>query len=298
MRVFVTGATGFIGSAVVAELLRAGHHVVGLARSDASAAALARQGAEAFGGDLNDAAALAAGVRSSDGVIHLAHDWAAGDLAESMVSDRRAIDAIGSALEGTNKPFVGTSGVMVLAPGRIGAEDDAGDPASAASFRVPSENAVLAFAQRGVRACVVRPSPSVHGAGDTRGFVAMFVQAARQHGKSAYIGAGDNRWSAVHRLDAARLFRLALEKGTSGTRYHAVGDEGIPFREIAEKIGRGLGVPTVSLPPEQAGAHFGPFAPFTAIDNPASNALTRARLAWEPQSPGLLEDLETGIYTS
>lgn len=301
MRIFVTGATGFIGSAVVRELVKAEHQVLGLVRSDASANRLAELGGEAHKGDLHDMDSLAAGVRACDGVVHLAFDdpasHDAAGLAASMEADRAAIAAIGNALAGTDRPFVGTSGTMVLAPGRIGTEDDAGDPDSAAAFRVPSENAVLALASRGVRASVVRPAPSVHGEGE-HGFVPMLIKLAREKGVSAYVGDRQNRWPAVHKLDAAKLFALAVEHGDAGARYHAVGDEGLPFHSIAEAIGKGLRVPTVSLPFDEASGHFGPLAFIVPVDNPSSNTLTRSRLDWKPVQPGLLTDLGMSHYFS
>lgn len=217
-------------------------------------------------------------------------------LADAVAPDRRAIAAIGEALAGSGRPFVGTCGTMVLTPGRVGTEDDPADAASAAGFRAASETQVLALAGRSVRASVVRPAPSVHGEGDRKGFVAAFIQAARDKGASAYVGDGSNRWPAVHRLDAAHLFRLALEKGAACSRYHAVGDEGVPFRRIAETIGRRLGVPTVALSPETAAYHFGPYAAFASVDNPAANALTQARLGRSPSHPGLIADLGAPHY--
>lgn len=295
MRVFVTGATGFIGSAAVRELLDAGHRVLGLARSDHAADLLARVGAEAHRGELSDLESLAAGARACDGVIHLGFVHDSGDFPAAAETDREAIAAIADALANSDKVFVGTSGTMVLAPGRLGTEDDAADPNSAASFRVPSERAALAMAERGVRASVVRPSPSVHGEGD-KGFVPMLIKLAREKGVSAYVGDGFNRWPAVHRLDAAHLFRLALETGSAGARYHAVGDEGIAFRNIAEAIGRRLDVSVVSKPPEQAADHFGSLHFVVAADNPASNARTQKRLGWKPERPGLLRDLDGSHY--
>lgn len=295
MRVFVTGATGFIGSAVVKELRNAGHYVLGLARSDASAAALARAGAEAHRGELSDHASLTAGSRASEAVIHLGFAHDSGDFHAAAAIDYAAIAAIGEALANSGKVFVGTSGTMVLSPGHIGTEEDPADAGSAAAFRVPSERAALAMAETGVRASVVRPSPSVHGLGD-KGFVPMLIKLAREKGVSAYVGDGRNRWPAVHQLDAAHLFRLALEKGAAGARYHAVGDEGIAFRHIAEAIGRGLRIPVVSKASQEAADHFGPLTFVVAADNPASNARTGDWLDWKPQHPGLLADLEESHY--
>ena len=289
MRIFMTGATGWIGSVVTQNLLDAGHMVCGLARSDASADALQRHGATALRGSLRDLDVLAKGARESEGVIHLGftHDQDFGAAAEL---DRHVIGAFGDALAGSGKRFVGTSGTMVLTPGRLGTEDDDADPRSAASFRVPSEELALSLAGRGVRASVVRPAPTVHGDGD-HGFVAQLVRIAREKGSSAYVGDGANRWPAVHRLDAARLFTLAAEQGGSGARYHAVGEDGVAFRSIATAIGKGLGVPCVSLTPAQAAEHFGRLAFLIGIDNPASHALTTERLVWRPVHTDLLTDL-------
>lgn len=295
MRVFITGATGFIGSAVVRELIDGGHQVLGLVRSETSADALARLGGEALRGRLEDTGVLAAGAGACDGVIHLGFIHDGESLAAAIAPDRLAIDAIGAALAGSGRPFVGTTGTMLLAPGRLGTEDDAGDPGSAAAFRVPSEQAVLSMATRGVRAMVVRPAPTVHGEGD-HGFIPMLVRIAREKGVSAYVGDGLNRWPAVHRLDAARLFKLALEQGAAGARYHAVAEAGVPWRDIAKVIGRQLNVPVVALSTEEAAEHFGPLAFVVSADNPASNALTMERLGWHPTHPGLIADLEAPHY--
>ena len=295
MRVLVTGATGFIGSAVVQELIEAGHQVLGLVRSDASARAMARLGGEAHKGELTDTESLVAGARACAGVIHLGFIHDAGSLADAAEPDRLAIKAIGTALAGTGRPFVGTSGTMLLRPGRVGTEDDAADPDSPAGFRVPNEELALSLASQGVRACVVRPAPSVHGEGD-HGFIPMLIRLARDKGVSAYVGDGLNRWPAVHRLDAAHLFRLALENVTAGARYHAVGDEGVPFREIAEVIGRRLDVPVVAKSPDAAADHFGWLTFAVAADNPASNTRTQQRLDWHPAQPGLIADLGESHY--
>ena len=295
MRVFVTGATGFIGSAVVRELLDGGHEVLGLARGDRSVATLKELGAEAHHGELGDPDSLRAGAQACDGVIHLGFVHDSGDFNAAAATDRAAIAALGEALAGSGKPFIGTSGTMLLTPGRVGTEDDIADPHSAASFRVASEQAALALAKRDVLASVVRPSPSVHGEGD-KGFVPMLVKLARDKGVSAYVGEGQNRWPAVHRLDAARLFKLALEQGQPGARYHAVADEGVAFSQIAELIGRGLGVPVTSKPPEEAADHFGGLHFVVAADNPASSALTRERLGWTPDQPGLVAELRGPAY--
>lgn len=294
MRVFVTGATGFVGSAVTRELLDAGHEVLGLARSDRSAEALKSAGAEVHRGDLNDLDSLRRGAEAADGVAHLAfiHDFT--NLTTSGEADLRAIEAIGSVLEGTGKPFVVTSGLLT-APGRLGTEEDPADPDSPAKHRHASEVATLALAERGVRSSVLRLPPSVHGEGDI-GFVPMFIDFARGKGVSAMVGDGSNRWAAVHRLDAARLFRLALEAAPAGVRLHAIGDEGVPFREIAEIVGRGLGVPVASVAPEEATDHFGWLGHFAAIDMRASGTLTRKLLDWHPEHPALIPDLEAGHY--
>ncbi|CAI6086074.1 SDR family oxidoreductase [Cohnella sp. JJ-181] len=296
MRVFVTGASGFIGTAVVRELLDAGHQVVGLARSDQSAATLTAVGAEAHRGDLADPESLRSGAAAADGVIHLAfiHDFA--NYGSAIETDRRAVEAIGAALEGTGKPFVGTSGTLMLShglpPGRIGTEDDAVDSGVP---RGGAENAALAMAERGVRSSVIRLAPTVHGPGD-HGFVHALIGIARAKGVSAYVEDGANRWPAVHRLDAARLFRLALESAPAGSRLHGVGEEGVPFREIAGVIGRHLNVPVVSIPREEAAEHFSWLGSFASTDGPTSSALTRARLGWQPEHPALLPDLEEGHY--
>jgi len=291
MRIFVTGATGFIGSAVVQELLGAGHQVLGLARSEAGAAALAAAGAEVHRGSLEDPDSLKRGASAVDGVIHTAfiHDFT--NFAASVGADELAIQAMAATLAGSGKPLLVTSGVLGLPPGRPGTEEDL----ASSAFPRKSEAAGLAAAALGVRAMVIRLAPSVHGDGD-HGFVPTLVAGAREKGFATYVGEGKNRWPAVHRLDAARLYRLALEKGTTGARYHGVADEGIPVREIAEVIGRRLNVPAVSKTPEEAGALFGFIGHVLAMDGPTSNALTRERLGWHPTHPGLLQDLEQGRY--
>ncbi|MFL5962406.1 MAG: SDR family oxidoreductase [Gaiellaceae bacterium] len=300
MRVFVTGASGFIGSAVVPELIGAGHQVVGLARSDASAAALAVAGTEVHRGDLADLDGLRAAAAASDGVIHLAfdHDIAfSGDFQGAADADRRAIETFGDALEGSDRPFVIASGTLGLAPGRLGTEQDMPDPDSGshAAPRIANAQAALSLATRGVRSSVVRLSPSVHGDGD-HGFVATLVDIAREKRVSGYIGDGSDRWPAVHRLDAAHLFRLALESAPAGSVLHGVGDEGVPIRDIAEVLGRHLNLPVVSIPQEEAGEHFGFLAGFLGADSPASSALTRELLGWQPTHPGLIDDLDQGHY--
>lgn len=292
MRVFVTGATGHIGSLVVPELIDAGHRVVGLARSAASAAALAAAGAEAHRGALDALQSLHEGAAAADGVIHTAfiHDFS--DFADASATDLRAIETLGAALEGSGKPLVVTSGTALLAPGRLGTEEDAPEVGP----RVASENAAISMAGRGVRSSVVRPAPSVHGPADLHGFVPTLIGIAREKGVSAYVGDGTNRWPAVHELDTARLFRLALEAAPAGSRLHAVGDGGIPVREIAEVIGRHLKLPVSSISPEETDGHFGWIGAFFSMDIPASSALTRELVGWRPEHPGLIGDLDEGHY--
>jgi nucleoside-diphosphate-sugar epimerase len=295
MRVFVTGATGFIGPAIVRELLASGHEVLGLARSDAAVRALAQMGVDAHRGDLSDINSLAAGARACGGVIHAAfiHDFSA--YAAAAATDRHAVEAMTGALEGSGKPFVLTSGTALLAPGRVGTESDAPAPGSAASLRAASEATVLAAAGRSVRGSVVRLPPTVHGAGD-HGFVPALIDIARRTRVSAFVGDGANRWPAVHLLDAARLFRLALERAAPGARLHAAAEEGVTLRAIAEAIGAGLDVPVRSLAKDAAPAHFDWLAGFVAMDNPTSSVITRNSLGWHPQEPDLLSDLRDSGY--
>jgi nucleoside-diphosphate-sugar epimerase len=297
VRVFVTGATGFIGSAVVRELLEAGHEVVGLARSDTAAAALTAAGAEVHRGALDDLDSLHDGAAAADGVIHLAFSHDFSDYVGAGKLDLRAVETLGAALEGTGKPLVVTSGTLMLtriAPGRLGTEEIAADPGSAAP-RIASENAAVSMAERGVRASVVRLSPSVHGEGD-KGFVPSLIGIAREKGVSAFVGDGSNRWPAVHRLDAARLFRLAVEAAPAGSILHGAGEEGVPFRDITEAIGRQLKLPVVSVAAEDAGEHFGWLSASVPLDNPTSSTLTQKLLGWHPVQPALIPDLEKGHY--
>jgi nucleoside-diphosphate-sugar epimerase len=295
MRVFLTGASGFVGSAIVDELVGAGHQVLGLARSDDSAAAIAAAGADVHRGALDDLDSLRAGAAAADGVIHTAYIHDFSDREGAARTDLLAVRTLGAALATSDRPFVVTSGTAALPAGRVGIETDEPDARSFGAHRIASEQATLAFAGRGVRSSVVRLSPTVHGAGD-HGFVPMVIETARRTGVSAYIGDGANRWPAVHRLDAARLFRLALERAPAGSVLHGVAEEGIAVRAIAEVIGRQLGVPVRSLSPAEAGDHFGFLAAVLAGDVPASSALTRERTGWRPVRPGLLADLEQAHY--
>jgi len=298
MRVFLTGGSGHIGSAVVRDLLAAGHQVVALARSEASAAALTAAGAAVRRGDLDDVAGLRDAAAAADGVIHLAfkHDVAfSGDFAGAARADLCAVESIGAALEGSNKPFVNTSGTMLLAAtagGRIGTEEDRAEQGP----RVDSENTTIAMDARGVRSSVVRLAPTVHSPLDRHGFVPTLIAMARKNGFAAYVNEGTNRWPAVHTLDAARLYRIAVESAPAGSRLHGVADEGVPFREIAEAIGRGLGVPAIRVSEEEAPKRLGFLAPFAQRDNPTSSARTQALVGWRPTHPSLLADLAAGHY--
>jgi nucleoside-diphosphate-sugar epimerase len=303
MKIFVTGATGFIGSAIVRELIDAGHQVLGMARSDSGAKSLTAAGAQVHRGELDDLESLRSGAAAADGVIHTAfiHDISHASVStrfqivlgglrrgtpssfmtKVIETDKRAIDALGTALAGSGRPLIVTSGTMGLTPGRLATEEDRHDPER--PTRAPSEDAALALVAHGVQALVVRLAPSVHGDSD-HGFVPRLIEIARKKGVSAYVGDGLNRWPAVHRFDAARLFRLALEKGSAGARYHGVAQEGVPFREIAKVIGRRLHVPVVSKSPEEAAGHFSHLAPFVSVDNPTSSKLTQEQLGWHQHS--------------
>jgi nucleoside-diphosphate-sugar epimerase len=291
MRVLVTGATGYVGTAVINELVGAGHTVLGVARTDEGAKALAARGIDVHRGDLTEPQTLADAARACDGVVHTAfiHDFSR--FAESAEIERVAVEAMLDALAGSDKPLVISSGLLMTRPGELLTETYV-----AADFgRAATENLVVSAAQRGVRTSAIRLSPTVHSK-DDRGFTPRLIDVARQSGVAAYIGEGANRWPAVHRLDAARLYRLALEKGAAGARYHAVADGGIPTRQIAEAIGRHLNLPVQSLPAEKAGEHFGFLGMFFGLDAPTSAEATRAELGWAPREPGLLAGLATDAY--
>lgn len=291
MRILVTGATGFIGSAVVKELINAGHQVVGLARSDKAVASLNAVGAEVHRGKLDDLNSLRSGTAAADGIIHLAFDNSFTDFTGAITDDLHAIEAIGDTLAGSGKPFVITSvTTMVPSLGRSATEDDQAQDGSPGSPRSAAEKMTIALAERGVRSSAVRLAPCVHDA-SSQGFATRLADLARENGVSAYVGDGSNRWPAIHRLDAAKLFRLAVESAPAGSRLHGVGEEGISFRNIAEAIGLHLNLPVSSISREAADEHFGWLAPFVSLDNPTSNALTRKRLGWEPIGPTLIADI-------
>lgn len=300
MRVFVTGASGHLGSAVVPELLAAGHEVIGLARSDTSAAAIEKLGAQAHRGDLSDLDVLREEAAASDGVIHLAfrHDLMVnGDLAGAARVDLDALTALADGLAGSGKPLVGTGGTAMLVMGGIvGRPGTEHDTFPGGGYRIEAENLVADLASRGVRSSVVRLAPTVHSSLDRYGFISTIIAAARRKGYAAYVGEGTNRWPAVHTLDAAQLYRLALEKAPAGTRLHGAADEGVPFQQIAAAIGHNLDIPVRSIGPAEADDHFGFLGSFVQMDNPTSSAITRDLLGWTPTHPGLIADLHEGHY--
>jgi nucleoside-diphosphate-sugar epimerase len=296
MHVFVTGATGWIGSAVVDDLLAAGHQVTGLARSDASAASLEAKGAQVLRGDLDDLAGMRAGADRSEAVIHLAnkHDWS--NPAASNAAERAAVQTIGDVLVGSNRPFLFASGVAGLVQGRPATESDVSPFSGPDAPRGGAENLAFEFVERGVRSISLRFSPTVHGARD-HGFIAIIGGAARRSGVSAYPAEGANRWSAVHRADAARMVRLGLEKAPAGARLHAVAEEGVPTRTIAEALGRAYGLPVRSIGAGEVADHFGWVGSFYAMDLTATSAATRELLDWTPTGPTLIEDIDAGAYS-
>ncbi|MFI5779318.1 SDR family oxidoreductase [Nocardia sp. NPDC051570] len=297
MRVFVTGASGWIGSAVVGELLAAGHEVTGLARSDASAAVLEARGAHVRRGDLDDLEGIRAGAKDAEAVIHLAnkHDWS--DLAASNAAERAAVQTIGDTLVGTDRPFLLASGIAGVTQGRPVVEVDASPFHGPDSPRGGSENLALEFADRGVRTVSLRFAPTVHGTGD-HGFIAVIAAVARQKGVSGYPADGTNRWAAVHRADAARMVTLGLEKAPAGARLHAVAEDGVTTREIAQAIGRAFDLPVTSIPSDDVRDHFGWISAFFAMDLAASSTATREFLGWTPTGPTLIEDLDAGAYSA
>jgi len=318
MKVFVTGATGLLGFAIVNELIAAGHQVTGLARSDASAKKLTDAGAKVLRGEIEDLEVLRMGAAAADGVIHTAfyHQIShlplktrlkvfLGGLPNGIVdrflkaaldADRRALETMGNALRGSGRPLVGTFGTMGMKPGTVATEDQSYDPSSAGAARGGTEETMRKMASQGVRTAIVRLPPIVHGENDRNGFVPFLIKTARKKNESVYIGDGANRWGAVHKLDAARLFRLVLEKGSAGAAYHAVAEQGIPFREIAQAIGETLNVPVVSKAPVDAAKQFGFLALFVPVDNPVSSVQTRESMGWLPTHPDLLADLQQSGY--
>jgi nucleoside-diphosphate-sugar epimerase len=318
MRVFVTGATGFIGSAIVRELIDQGHQVLGLARSEASARSLIAAGAQVHRGQIQDLESLRRGAAAADGAIHTAffHDPKHMGLATilrvmlggspggivmrflktAVDADRRVIETIGKVFEGSGRPLVAAFGTLAMKPGQLAREDDPYDPNSAGALRGETENTMLGLASKGVRTSSIRLAPLVHGVGDRAGLAPRLIEIARKKRSSGYLGDGNNRWPAVHRLDAARLFRLALEKGPAGGRYHGVAEEGVPVREMAELIGRRLNLPVVSVSSAEAAKRFSWLAGFLGVDNPTSSQLTQERLGWSPANPGLIADLDQPSY--
>ncbi len=294
MRILVTGASGWIGSASVQELLAAGHHVLGLARNDASAAKVAALGAEPVHGSLDDLASLRRAAQQAEGVVHLGYNHDFSQMAAAAATDRAAIDTFAEVLQGTGGPLLIASGTLGLAPGRVGTEEDM--PHAATHPRVANAAHTLGLAARGIRSMVVRFAPTVHGAGGDHGFVAVLATTAREKGVAAYIGTGQNRWPAVHRRDAGKLVQLAIDKAPPGSVLHAVAEEGVATRDIAAALGQQLQLPVASIPTEQAQAHFGWMGMFFGADAPASNTRTRALLGWQPTGATLLEDIAAGHY--
>ncbi len=294
MRVFVTGASGWVGSAVVSELIQAGHQVLGLVRSDDKARVLTAMGAEVHRGSMEDLESLKSGAAKADGVIHTAFNHDFSKFADNAAQDRRAIEALGAVLEGSTRPLLVTSGFARLPQGRPALESDAVGAVSE-SYPRASEHAAMALAERGVHASIVRLAPSTHGRGD-HGFVPILVNLAREKGRSAYVGDGMNRWPGVHRLDAAKIYRLALERGARGERYHAAAEEGVPFKDIATVIGHGLKLAVVGATGDEVARHFGWFAAFAGMDLSASSEQTRKVLGWIPTQPGLLDDIAHAGY--
>lgn len=294
MRILVTGASGWIGSASVKELIGAGHHVLGLARNDESAAKIAKLGAEVVRGSLDDLASLRSAAALAEGVVHLGYNHDFSQMAAAAQTDRAAIDVFADALEGTGGPLLIASGTLGLAPGRVGTEEDM--PGAGVHPRIANAAYTLGLADRGIRSMVVRFAPTVHGAGGDHGFVAVLARTAREKGVSGYIGEGHNRWPAVNRLDAGKLVQLAIDKATPGSVLHAVAEEGVSARDIATALGRFLGVPVESIPADRARQHFDWLAMFFGADAPASNARTRSLLGWEPSHDTLLEDIAAGHY--